>query len=72
LVQRASSKKNAGANRHSASDCKPLGLRELGYVYAIIGSAGPTDFYERTVGAIVIPDSEPGFTWTFEVIPVKD
>jgi GNAT superfamily N-acetyltransferase len=36
------------------------GLRELGYVYAIIGSAGPTDFYERTVGAIVIPDSEPG------------
>jgi|SRR6266481_291726 len=36
------------------------GLRELGYVYAVIGSAGPTDFYERTVGAIVIPDSEPG------------
>ena len=36
------------------------GLRELGYVYAIIGSAGPTGFYERTVGAIVIPDSEPG------------
>ena len=36
------------------------GLRELGYVYGIIGSAGPTGFYERTVGAIVIPDSEPG------------
>jgi GNAT superfamily N-acetyltransferase len=36
------------------------GLRELGYVYAVIGSAGPTDFYERVVGAIVIPDSEPG------------
>jgi GNAT superfamily N-acetyltransferase len=36
------------------------GLRELGYVYAIIGSAGPTDFYERAVGAIVILDSEPG------------
>ncbi len=36
------------------------GLRELGYVYAVIGSAGPRDFYERTVGAIVIPDSEPG------------
>jgi GNAT superfamily N-acetyltransferase len=36
------------------------GLRELGYVYGIIGSAGPTDFYEKTVGAIVIPDSEPG------------
>ncbi|MFS8085459.1 MAG: GNAT family N-acetyltransferase [Acidobacteriota bacterium] len=36
------------------------GLRELGYVYAVIGRAGPTDFYQRTVGAIVIPDSEPG------------
>jgi predicted N-acetyltransferase YhbS len=36
------------------------GLRELGYVYAVIGSAGPTDFYQRSVGAIVIPDSEPG------------
>ena len=36
------------------------GLRELGYVYGIIGGAGPTEFYERVVGAIVIPDSEPG------------
>jgi predicted N-acetyltransferase YhbS len=36
------------------------GLRELGYVYAVIGAAGPTDFYQRTVGAMVIPDSEPG------------
>lgn len=36
------------------------GLREMGYVYAIIGRAGPIDFYEKAVGAIVIPDSEPG------------
>ena len=36
------------------------GLREMGYVYGIIGSAGPTDFYTRTVGAITIPDSSPG------------
>jgi GNAT superfamily N-acetyltransferase len=36
------------------------GLREMGYVYGIIGSAGPTAFYQRTVGAIPIPDSEPG------------
>jgi len=36
------------------------GLRELGYVYAIIGRAGPAAFYEKTVGAIVIPDSDPG------------
>ncbi len=35
-------------------------LREMGYVYAIIGAAGPVHFYQRTVGAIVIPDSEPG------------
>ena len=34
------------------------GLRELGYVYGVIGSAGPTDFYQRTVGAIVIPDRD--------------
>src|ERR1041384_5113542 len=35
-------------------------LRELGYVYAIIGAAGPVRFYQKTVGAIVIPDSSPG------------
>ena len=35
-------------------------LRELGYVYGIIGAAGPVRFYQKTVGAIVIPDSEPG------------
>ena len=36
------------------------GLRELGYVYGIIGGVGPVRFYQKTVGAIVIPDSEPG------------
>ena len=36
------------------------GLRELGYAYAIIGRAGPIEFYEKAVGAIVIPDSDPG------------
>jgi predicted N-acetyltransferase YhbS len=36
------------------------GLREMGYAYAIIGGAGPTEFYERAVGATVIPDSAPG------------
>lgn len=36
------------------------GLRELGYVYGIIGRAGPVDFYKQAVGAIVIPDSDPG------------
>jgi predicted N-acetyltransferase YhbS len=36
------------------------GLREIGYVYGIIGGAGPTEFYERAVGATLIPDSAPG------------
>jgi predicted N-acetyltransferase YhbS len=36
------------------------GLREMGYAYGIIGCAGPTEFYERAVGATVIPDSVPG------------
>jgi GNAT superfamily N-acetyltransferase len=30
------------------------------YAYAIIGWAGVPDFYARTVGATLIPDSEPG------------
>ena len=36
------------------------GLRELGYVYGVIGGAGPVEFYESSVGAIEIPNSEPG------------
>jgi predicted N-acetyltransferase YhbS len=36
------------------------GLKELGYVYCIIGGAGPTEFYEKMVGATVIAGSEPG------------
>jgi GNAT superfamily N-acetyltransferase len=36
------------------------GLRELGYVYGIIGGAGPVEFYQEAVGAIVIPESAPG------------
>src|SRR5882672_4341661 len=36
------------------------GLREMGYVYGIIGRAGPVKFYQQAVGAIVIPDSDPG------------
>ena len=35
-------------------------LREMGYVYGIIGHAGPVEFYQKTVGAIVIPGSDPG------------
>lgn len=35
-------------------------LKELGYVYGIIGGAGPVEFYQKAVSAIVIPDSDPG------------
>ena len=35
-------------------------LREMGYAYAVIGGAGPQDFYKRCVGAILIEDSSPG------------
>jgi GNAT superfamily N-acetyltransferase len=31
-----------------------------GYAYAVIGAAGPIDFYRRLVGGILIPGSWPG------------
>ncbi len=31
-----------------------------GYGYGIIGAAGPVDFYQKVVGAVVIEDSWPG------------
>ena len=36
------------------------GLKEMGYVYGIIGGAGPTEFYARHCGATLIPDGQPG------------
>lgn len=35
-------------------------LKEQGYGYAIIGGVGPQAFYEKTVGATLIPGSNPG------------
>lgn len=35
-------------------------MKEEGYGYGIIGSAGPVDFYKKVCGAIVIEDSRPG------------
>ena len=35
-------------------------LAAQGYGYAIIGGVGPARFYEKTVGATVIADSDPG------------
>jgi GNAT superfamily N-acetyltransferase len=36
------------------------GMWMEGYVYAIIGAAGPVAFYEKAVGATVIEGSTPG------------
>lgn len=35
-------------------------MRSEGYGYAIIGGVGPVEFYQKTVGATLIPDSTPG------------
>jgi GNAT superfamily N-acetyltransferase len=35
-------------------------MRRERYAYAVIGWAGPTDFYAQTVGATVIEESAPG------------
>jgi len=35
-------------------------LRGLGYGYAIIGAAGPVDYYAEAVGATVVEGSSPG------------
>lgn len=35
-------------------------MREMGYVYGIIGGVGPREFYEKAIGAIEIPGSDPG------------
>lgn len=35
-------------------------MEAQGYAYAIIGGAGPVDFYKRTVNAVVIEGSVPG------------
>ena len=36
------------------------GMREAGYAYAIIGGAGPVEFYRKRLDAMEIPGSEPG------------
>ena len=35
-------------------------MKHAGYGYAIIGWASSTDYYEKAVGAVAIPDSKPG------------
>ncbi|MFC5049278.1 GNAT family N-acetyltransferase [Rubritalea spongiae] len=35
-------------------------LKDNGYVYGVIGGVGPREFYQKTIGAIEIPNSDPG------------
>ena len=48
-----------GIGRHLLLRCLH-DMATKGYGYAIIGGAGPTDFYTRAVNAVEIPDSTPG------------
>lgn len=36
-----------------------MDMKLKGYAYAIIGSVGPAEFYEKVCGATIIPDSTP-------------
>ncbi len=40
-------------------------MRESGYVYAIIGSIGPREFYEKTVNAKIIDEHDSGIHQNF-------
>ncbi len=53
------SKRKAGIGRVLLLQCLEA-LAAEGYAYAIIGGVGPAAFYERAVGAIAIPGSDPG------------
>jgi predicted N-acetyltransferase YhbS len=55
----AESERGRGAGKALLLACLH-GLAELGYAYAIIGGAGPTEFYAKSVGATVIEGSVPG------------
>ncbi|MEM6278902.1 MAG: GNAT family N-acetyltransferase [Verrucomicrobiota bacterium] len=35
-------------------------MADMGYAYAVIGYSGVDDYYEKTVGAVPITDSNPG------------
>lgn len=36
------------------------GLRNIGYAYGIIAGVGPAEFYAKSCGATLIPESTPG------------
>ena len=36
-------------------------MREMGYIYAIIGQAGPRGFFEKACGALAVPEDWPKY-----------
>lgn len=53
------SKRKLGIGRALLLKCLEA-MRDEGYGYAIIGSAGPTDYYGKCCGATIIEGSVPG------------
>lgn len=53
------SQRGSGIGRALLLQCLEA-LAAEGYAYAIIGGVGPAAFYEKAVGATIIPGSEPG------------
>jgi GNAT superfamily N-acetyltransferase len=47
-------------------------MLEMGYAYAVIGGVGPAEFYEKTVGAFVIPGSEVGVYGSLQELMIKE
>lgn len=49
------------------------GMREMGYAYGIIAGVGPAEFYAKSCGATLIPDSTPGiYTDMLKAAPMPD
>ena len=55
----AESQRGKGTGKALLRACL-LDMKLKGYGYAVIGAAGPVDFYRKAAGAVTIPDSEPG------------
>jgi predicted N-acetyltransferase YhbS len=53
------SERNKGTGKALLLACLH-GLRDMGYVYGIIGGVGPAEFYTKCCGAILIEGSTPG------------
>jgi predicted N-acetyltransferase YhbS len=48
-------------------------MREMGYVYGVIAGVGPAEFYTKSCGATLIPDSTPGiYTDMLKAAPMPD